>query len=70
MGPYYEYLIEHLGFPKDAQLLKSLKEANAAELKRLEEKLVDAQENLGETEVSELLTEKALYYAKIGDFVR
>ena len=48
------------------QLLTELQTANKAELAKLDEKLKDAQENLGETEVSDALKQKALHLAKIG----
>ena len=38
------------------------------ELKKLEEKIVDAETNLGDTEVRDAIFDKAAYYQKIGDF--
>ena len=54
----------------DPLLLPKLQRKNTEELKRLEEKLEDAQKNLGETEISDALRAKALYLARIGDKVR
>jgi 26S proteasome regulatory subunit N7 len=67
MVPYYESLIATLNFPKDAALLDTFKTANDAELKRIDAILVDAQENLGETEVTDALLAKANHFARIGD---
>lgn len=70
MAPYYETLIEKLNFPKDGALLATLKATNEAELRRIEAVLVDAQENLGETEVTDALMAKANHFSRIGDVAR
>lgn len=51
----------------DAAKLAAMKEKNAAKLKELDEKVKDAEENLGETEVRDALLAKADYLAQIGD---
>lgn len=43
--------------------------ANETELKAFDDKVEDAQQNMGETEVNEALLGKADYYAAIGDKV-
>lgn len=48
-------------------LLSSLESTNSSTLESLEAKLKDANENLGETEVSDALRAKAVYLARIGD---
>lgn len=67
MAPYLRTLSVK---PPKAELLAQLEERNAAELKSLEDKLKDAEENLGESEVSELLRAKAMYLCRIGSKVR
>ena len=52
------------------KLAQSLKEKNEAELKLLEDKITDAEQNQGETELSDALRAKASYLAKIGEKVR
>lgn len=66
MAPYLRTLSIK---PPKADLLSQLEERNAAELKSLEDKLKDAEENLGESEVSELLRAKAMYLCRIGSKV-
>jgi hypothetical protein len=70
MAPLYEALCTELKLTKDNNLLKTLKSANEAELKKLQDKITDAQENLGETEISDALIAKAMYLSRIGDKVR
>lgn len=43
-----------------------MQSANQAKLQELEEKIKDAEENLGDTEVKEALTAKADYLCRIG----
>lgn len=45
----------------------TLEAKNKAELEAIEAKLVDAETNLGETEISDALKAKAAYLARIGD---
>lgn len=54
----------------NGSLLKELQENNKDELTKLDEKIKDAQDNLGETELSDALRNKASYLAKIGEKVR
>jgi len=51
-------------------LYKQLKSKNEEELKKLQDKIEDAETNLGETELSDALRAKASYLAKIGEKVR
>lgn len=53
----------------NTELLEKLGEKNTTELKGIEDKLKDAEENLGESEISELLRSKAMYLSRIGDKV-
>jgi len=69
MAPFYEELCRDLGWPVDTALLATMKEANAKTLASFEESIKDAEENLGETEVRDLLIKKAEHYSRIGDKV-
>lgn len=53
----------------NADLLPALEKRNADELESLDTKLKDAEENLGESEISELLRSKAMYLCRIGNKV-
>lgn len=64
MAPY----LLHINSDK-SDLIKSLKEKNDKQLKEFDDKLKDAEENQGESEISALLRSKAMYLARIGDKV-
>lgn len=70
MAPFYEELCKDLGWSVDKTLLQKMKDANEKELKTLDEKIEDAEQNLGESEVRDALLAKAEYLCKIGDKVR
>ncbi len=63
MAPYLKSIDEN------SDLHDKLADKNVAELKGIEDKLKDAEENLGESEISELLRSKAMYLCRIGDKV-
>jgi len=67
MTHYYKHAAEVLNFPVDEKLAAQMAAKNEAELKGIEEKLSDAQENLGDTEVCDFLLEKADFLSRIGD---
>eukprot|EP00002_Diphylleia_rotans_P032002 TRINITY_DN6679_c0_g1_i1.p1 TRINITY_DN6679_c0_g1~~TRINITY_DN6679_c0_g1_i1.p1 ORF type:complete len:384 (-),score=85.69 TRINITY_DN6679_c0_g1_i1:198-1349(-) len=67
MAPYYVSFCHDLKIPVDEELLGKMKAANEAELKKLDEKIKDAEENLGESEVREAYLARASYFATIGD---
>ena len=69
MTPYYELVCKDLGWKTDSTLVKTMKDENEAQLKKLDETLQDAEQNLGETEVRDALLAKAEYLSKIGDKV-
>ncbi|KAJ2936264.1 hypothetical protein H1R20_g832, partial [Candolleomyces eurysporus] len=56
-----------LSLPLDSKLLAELESANEQELKRLDERLADAEKTEGETEISDALKAKANYLTRIGD---
>ncbi|KAJ7295423.1 hypothetical protein O6H91_Y189500 [Diphasiastrum complanatum] len=65
-GPY-ESWCQDFGWNVDEDLLTSLKTKIAEEIQKLDEKITDAEENLGESEVREALLNKALFFVRIGD---
>jgi 26S proteasome regulatory subunit N7 len=64
MAPYLRHVESD-----NADLIAKLEEKNKTTLDELEAKLKDAEENQGESEISELLRSKAMYYCRIGDRV-
>jgi hypothetical protein len=70
MTHYYQELCEAFKWQVDAELVATMKKANAEELQRLADKLDDAEKNLGEIEVRDAWIAKAEYLTKIGDKVR
>ena len=67
MAPYYQYLVSRFGWVLDADLLSSLQASNAKEIAELEEKVVSAAKNAGDSEVREALLHKADFLYRIGD---
>ncbi|CAG8557855.1 10456_t:CDS:2 [Scutellospora calospora] len=67
MAPFYQLVTEELKIPVNKTLLSKYQEVNKEELQKLEERLQDAEQNLGETEISDALLAKADYFAKIAD---
>lgn len=70
MAPFYELICEEQKWPIDASLLKKMQAENEEALKKLDDRLKDAEENLGETEISDTLLARAEHFARIGDKVR
>ena len=70
MAPFYHAVCSELKITEDTKLLQELTEKNREELSKLDHKIEDAQENLGETELKDALLERAEYLSKIGDKVR
>ncbi len=69
MAPYYRN-ITTASYPLDQNLLDDMEKANEEELKRLDERLADAQKTEGESEISDALKARANYLTRIGDKVR
>jgi len=67
LTPLYEHLCTELSLPKDASKAASMRAVNEQWLKELEEKIADAEENLGETEVRDAMHARAEYFGRIGD---
>jgi 26S proteasome regulatory subunit N7 len=68
MAPYMATLPSTLT-PPSADLQSRLKAKNEEQLKKIDAKIKDAEESLGETDVAEPLREKAGYLVTIGDKV-
>lgn len=69
MAPFYEEVCKELNWKVDNALLKRMKESNAADLKKLDDAIEDAEKNLGEMEVRDANLAKAEFLCKIGDKV-
>ncbi|KAG4155301.1 hypothetical protein ERO13_D03G103700v2 [Gossypium hirsutum] len=67
MTSYYETLVTDKVLELDQSLLESMRAKNEEEIKKLDEKIADAEENLGESEVREAHLTKSLYYIRIGE---
>ncbi|KAK9942094.1 hypothetical protein M0R45_007783 [Rubus argutus] len=67
MAPLYEILVSQLVLELDDRCLNSMRTNNQDELKKLNEKIADAEENLGESEVREAHLLKFLFFIRIGN---
>lgn len=67
MVPLYENLVANGVLTVDQNVLDAMRAKIADELKKLDEKIADAEENLGESEVREAHLAKSLFYIRIGD---
>jgi 26S proteasome regulatory subunit N7 len=68
MAPYMSTLPSSFS-PPSADLQSRLQTKNEEQLKKIDAKIKDAEESLGETDVSEPMREKAGYLVTIGDKV-
>ena len=55
--------------PEDTALLERMEKSNAEELKKLDERLEEAEKTEGETEIADALKARATYLTRIGDKV-
>lgn len=67
MAPLYQTLVAKCILTLDPKVLNSMRDRIDEELKKLDEKIADAEENLGESEVREAHLAKSLFYIRIGD---
>ncbi|PHU09379.1 26S proteasome non-ATPase regulatory subunit 6 [Capsicum chinense] len=67
MVPLYETLVTNGVLSLDQKVLDSMRAKNCDELKKIDDKIADAEENLGESEVREAHLAKSLFYIRIGD---
>ena len=66
MAPFYEAVCLELNWTVDHELLQQMKAANEAKIKTLDEKVEDAEKNLGDTEVRDFMLEKGELYTRNG----
>jgi len=69
MAPFYQRVCEELKWTLDKGKLTAMEETNKTTLEELDEKIKDAEENLGETEVRDAYLDKAEFFVRIGDKV-
>jgi 26S proteasome regulatory subunit N7 len=69
MAPYYQYLCDQLKWNVDSSLLQKMKTANDKKLEELAAKQASAESNEGESEIRDIMEERANYLTKIGDKV-
>ncbi|KAF7134672.1 26S proteasome non-ATPase regulatory subunit 6 homolog [Rhododendron vialii] len=67
MSPLYETLASNSVLDLDQTVLASMRAKIDEQLKTLDEKIADAEENLGESEVREAHLAKSLFYIRIAD---
>ncbi|KAI4372532.1 hypothetical protein MLD38_010750 [Melastoma candidum] len=67
MATLYESLAEDSVLDVDRSILESMQKKIGEEIMRLDERIADAEENLGESEVREAHLAKSLFFIKIGD---
>ncbi|KAI9229738.1 MAG: 26S proteasome subunit RPN7-domain-containing protein [Piptocephalis tieghemiana] len=67
MAPFYKSICIEQGWTCDEALLDRMVQQNKEELEKLDERLQDAEENLGESEVADALRVRAEHFARIGD---
>jgi 26S proteasome regulatory subunit N7 len=67
MAPLYETLAANSVLDLDQSILASMRAKIDEQLKKLDEKIADAEENLGESEVREAHLAKSLFYIRIAD---
>jgi 26S proteasome regulatory subunit N7 len=70
MGPYYRIITSASSLlPLDQSLLDSMEKDNEEELKKLDDRLAEAEKIEGESEISDALKARANYLTRIGDKV-
>ncbi|CEG47037.1 26s proteasome non-atpase regulatory subunit 6 [Plasmopara halstedii] len=67
MAPFYRLVCSEFNWPIDSALEGKMRSKNAEEMIALDERLADAEQNLGDIEVLEALLAKARMYSRIGD---
>uniref|UniRef100_A0A914DKG0 26S proteasome non-ATPase regulatory subunit 6 n=1 Tax=Acrobeloides nanus TaxID=290746 RepID=A0A914DKG0_9BILA len=67
MGPYYQYVCKETGRPIDPALVDELKVKNEKILADIDAEILDAEQNLGESEVRHAWLKKSEYLCQIGD---
>lgn len=68
MGPYYRSITAaSTAIPLDKTLLEDMEKENEEELKKLDQRLADAEKTEGESEISDALKARANHLTRIGD---
>ncbi|KAH7889127.1 26S proteasome subunit RPN7-domain-containing protein [Phlebopus sp. FC_14] len=67
MAPYYRLVTSAGALPSDPELLESMEKANEEEIKKLDERLAEAEKTEGESEISDALKARANHLTRIGD---
>ncbi|KAG2091043.1 26S proteasome subunit RPN7-domain-containing protein [Suillus discolor] len=67
MSPYYKLVISAGALTPDSALLESMEKDNEEELKKLDERLAEAEKQEGESEISDALKARANHLTRIGD---
>ena len=67
MAPFYKSTCAVLGWPVDEEWLAAMEAANKAELDSLDEKLENAKQNEGESEICAALLARADFNMRIGE---
>lgn len=69
MAPYYRLVTSSGALVADPALLEEMEKANDEELKKLDERLAEAEKTEGESEISDALKARANHLTRIGDSV-
>lgn len=69
MLPFYQSLAEQFKWDVDQALVSKLQASNEETIKTLDDKVKDAEENLGESEIRDALLARAEFFSRIGDKV-
>lgn len=69
MAPFYLEICKDLAWTADETLVKNMKAENEKTLASIEESIKDAEDNLGDTDVRDLMIKRAEHYSRIGDKV-
>lgn len=67
MAPFYQHVCNELKWSLDQKHFNEMAASNQKELDVYDEKIKDAEKNLGEIEIRDAYLDKAEYYVKIGD---
>ncbi|KAG0701692.1 26S proteasome subunit RPN7-domain-containing protein [Suillus ampliporus] len=67
MAPYYRLVTSAGALTSDSALLESMEKDNEEELKKLDERLAEAEKQEGESEISDALKARANHLTRIGD---
>lgn len=69
MAPYYRIVTSTNVLPLDNVLIETMEKQNQEELEKLDQRLKEAEETEGETDIADALRSKANYLTRIGEKV-